>query len=239
MGGDVPDRGAIVALAVEDGTERWRWNGDGPSVGASPVIHDLEDQPHLVFKTEEYIVSLDPRSGEELWRIPFEVPTGNTIVTPLLIGDRLFNSDDQAGFHAWQIRRKGETWEVEQRYRHRQVSMYTSSPVLVSEQIVGFSQFRKGQLFGLDPQSGRVLWRGDGRWGEHASLIAWGDQILTFKEDGTLVIGNVGPTGLEVLRRYRVGSSPMWSHPAIARGRILVRHGDRLTAYGWEAEAEQ
>jgi len=31
-------KGAMVALRVADGREEWRWAGDGPAVGASPVI---------------------------------------------------------------------------------------------------------------------------------------------------------------------------------------------------------
>ena len=107
---------------------------------------------------------------------------------------------------------------------------------MVAQQVVGFSNLRKGQLFGLDPSDGEGLWRGEPRWGEHASLIAWGNQVLVFLEDGSLVVGEVSQGGFRSLRKYPLGESRalryheegtytmtigkvMWAHPAIVDSR--------------------
>ncbi len=105
------------------------------------------------------------------------------------------------------------------------------SPVVVENQVVGFSHFRKGQLFGLNPNNGEVLWRGESKWGEHASLISWGDELLVLREDGSLIAGKVPREGFQSQRRYRLGSFPMWGHPAIVDGRIIIKDGSQLKVY--------
>jgi outer membrane protein assembly factor BamB len=229
----------MVALRVSEGREIWRWDGDGPALAASPVIAEIEGHLQLVFKTEENIVGLDPRTGKELWRIPFKVSMDNTIVTPLVIGDRLLTSDYEKGFRAWQIQSNDESWTVRELWRNRTVSLSLSSPVLVHGQIIGFSHLRKGQLFGLDPSDGEVLWRGEPKWGEYTPtpLIAWGDELLVFREDGWLVVGKVSREGLLSVRRYRLGSFPMWGHPAVVDNRIIIKDGSRLVVYRIRGEA--
>jgi outer membrane protein assembly factor BamB len=87
-------------------------------------------------------------------------------------------------------------------WRHRDASLFTSSPVVVGDRVVGFSHLRSGQLFGLDPADGAVLWRGAPRAGEHASLISCGDTLLALQDDGWLVAGRVTSDGLQAPRRH-------------------------------------
>jgi outer membrane protein assembly factor BamB len=226
-----PGRGAMVALSVADGRERWRWTGDSAGLGASPVIRVIDGQPQLVFKARASIVGVEPRTGRELWRIPFSVDMENTIVTPLFVDDVLVTSDYQKGMFAWRIERRGDRWVPRELWHHREASLFTSSPVVAGGQVVGLSELRRGQLFGLDPADGRMLWRGEARWGEHASLIASGAQVLVFREDGSLVVGDVSAHRFQERRRYRVGRRLMWAHPAVVDDRIVVRDGRRLVVY--------
>jgi outer membrane protein assembly factor BamB len=223
--------GAMVALRASDGREVWRWGGDGPALGASPIIHRFAGRPQLVFKSQMLIVGVDPASGQELWRIPYKVDMDNTIVTPLFLGDHLLTSDYEQGMDAWHILRAGEAWRARELWSNRSAPLFTSSPVVAAGRLVGFSHFRKGQLFVMDPRDGSVLWRGEPRWGEHATLIARGDEVLVFREDGSLIVGEVSGSGFRVLRTYRLGGRTTWAHPALVGDRILVRRGQRLAVY--------
>lgn len=224
-------RGAMVALGVEDGRERWRWTGDSAPVAASPVVQVIGGRPQLVFKARASIVGVDPATGRELWQIPFRVNLENTIVTPLFADDVLVTSDFEKGIYAWRIEGQGDSWTARPLWQHRDASLFTSSPVIVGDLVVGFSELKKGQLFGLDPRDGRVAWRGEPRWGEHASLIAWGNQLLAFRGDGWLMVGEVSREGFRSLRRYRLGGERMWGHPAVVDDRIILRDGGRLAVY--------
>lgn len=238
-GGDDPAKGAMIALAVADGREVWRWEGDGPAVGASPVLGMVGNLPQLIFKTSVYLVGVNPHNGKELWRIPYEVPMTNTIVTPLLLEDVLVTSDYEIGFRAWQIQRRGANWSLQERWRQRKASLFTSSPVRTGDIIVGFSHFRKGELVALDPIDGRLLWRGEPRQGAHTTLISWGDTLLVFREDGVLEVGQVSEQGFKVLATHPLGAALMWAHPAIAGGRLYIRDGGRLAAFRLQQGADQ
>jgi outer membrane protein assembly factor BamB len=229
----VKEKGAMMALRVSDGSEIWRWDGDGPALAASPVIAVIEGAPQLVSKAEENIVGLDPQTGKELWRIPFKVTQDNTIVTPLIMRNRLLTSDAEKGFSAWQIHRKGQSFGVQDLWTNRAVSLSMSSPVVVADQIVGYSHFNSGQLFGLDPSNGELLWRGEPRWGAYVnvSLISWGEELLVLRENGRLVVGKVTRSGFAPVRQYSLGSTQTWGHPAVVGGKIVIRDGSRLAVY--------
>jgi outer membrane protein assembly factor BamB len=226
-----PDTGAVVALQVANGSEKWRWSGDAPAAGASPLICEIEGQSQLVYKTKQNIVGFDPNTGNQLWRMPYKVPMDNTIVTPLVVQGRLITSDYDAGISAWRIQRSGNSWATHQLWHHREVSLFTSSPVFVGGMVVGFSHFRKGHVFVLNPINGEVVWRGEPRSGEHASIIAWGSEALVFLEDGSLLVGTVTADWFRLVRRYSLGNSGGWAHPALAAGHIIVKDGNRLAAY--------
>ena len=69
-------------------------------------------------------------------------------------------------------------------------------------------------------------------WGEHAILIAWGDEVLVFREDGALIVGKATRERFQPLRTYSLGSPTMWAHPAVVDGRILIKDGSRVVSYG-------
>ncbi len=225
---EIPTKSAMVGLRVSDGREAWRWTGDRPAVGATPVIAEIQGGPQLVFKTRKMIVGADPRTGKELWRIPFTVTEDNTIVTPLVVDGHLITSDADWGIAAWEFQVGDSDWTVRRLWKHRTVSLSMSTPVLAGGLVVGFSYFRSGQLFLLDPESGNVRWRGQPRSGEHASLVSWGDEVLVFAEDGSLSVGKVEDNSFHELKKYALGRATCWAHPAVAGSRIVYRDGDDL-----------
>ena len=107
--------------------------------------------------------------------------------------------------------------------------------VFMAGLLVGFSGYRKGQIFGLDPESGQIMWRGESRWGEHASLVSWGDQLLVFLEDGSLVVGKVSRNRFQKIRKYELGRSLMWGHPAVTDNRLILKDGKRLAVFELES----
>jgi outer membrane protein assembly factor BamB len=224
-----PAQGAMVALRVADGREMWRWTGDGPAVGATPVVAETGGRSQIVFKTKKMMVGADARTGRELWRIPYNVSQDNTIVTPIFSDGRLITSDFDRGVEAWRIQAVGSQWTIRQLWKNRDVSMSMSTPVLAGELVVGLSHLRRGQLFLLEPETGEVVWQGSPRIGEHASLVSWGDEVLVFLDNGSLSIGRVENRRFRELERYRLGEAVGWSHPAVVGAHIIYRDGEDLT----------
>jgi outer membrane protein assembly factor BamB len=224
-------KGAMIALNVEDGSERWSWGGDAPAMAASPMIFEIGNRPQLVFKTMDLIVGLDPLTGLELWRLPYEVLMKNTIVTPLVLGDLLVTSDYHLGMKAWNISKENGEWKLETAWRNHRVSLFTNTPILLGKTLIGFSEYRSGQLFGLDAQSGQLEWRGQARMGDHATILSLGQQILVFLDDGSLIIGEVVRNQFQRIRTYKLGRPGMWGFPAVTDKFIFLRDGNVLKAF--------
>lgn len=224
-------KGAMIALNIGDGSERWRWGEDAPALAASPMIFEIGNQTQLVFKTMDLIVGLDPLTGLELWRLPYEVLMKNTIVTPLVSGDLLVTSDYRKGMEAWSISLENGQWKLKKAWRNHRVSLFTNTPILIGKTLVGFSEYRSGQLFGMDTQSGQLEWRGQARMGDHATLMSIGKQILVFLDDGSLIVGEVVRDQFQRVRTYKLGKPGMWGYPAVTDQFILLRDDSLLKAF--------
>jgi hypothetical protein len=109
--------------------------------------------------------------------------------------------------------------------------MFMSSPVLLDGSLCGMSQKLKGHLFRLDPATGRVAWKGPGRLGENASLVAAAGHLLVLTDGGELQVHRPAGPGLELLRKYRVANSPTWAHLAVGGGRIAIKDKTHVRVY--------
>ena len=104
----------------------------------------------------------------------------------------------------------------------------------VTAQLIGFTEKRSGQLFALDPKTGKTLWQGDPRQGDNVMLLAAGDQLLVQNVTGEIAIGPVGADGWTQAKRYTVADSATWAHPALVGKQLLVKDTTKLTFWSFE-----
>ena len=227
-------KGALLALDAVTGKEKWAWTGDGPGY-ASPVLANLGGLRQLITQTERFLVGLSAQSGQLLWKLPFETAYRQNIVTPLVWRDLLLFSGINKGVTAIRLRRQNQTpnapWMTEQVWHNREFSIYMSSPILTGDLLWGHSHRNKGQFFCLDAATGRALWSGEPRQGEHASLYQAHGQLFLLNELGDLLITTPDPRQPRLLRQYHLGESALWAHPVIYRNQILVRDQTHLRLY--------
>jgi len=227
-------KGALLALEAGSGKEKWAWTGDGPGY-ASPVLADLGGVRQLITQTERFLVGLSSQTGQLLWKLPFETAYRQNIVTPLVWRDLIIFSGIYKGVTAIRVRRDSQSpnasWTTEQVWHNREFSIYMSSPILTGDLLWGHSHRNKGQFFCLDAATGRALWSGEPRQGEHASLYYAYGQLFLLNEMGDLLITTPDPRQPRLLRQFHLGESPLWAHPVIYRNQILVRDQTHLRLY--------
>ena len=78
----------VLAVAKEDGTDRWKVPGLGVTSWSSPRLVPVNEQSHLVLSGIGKLVGFDPESGERLWE--FDDISGNSTPTPVPTGDGCF-----------------------------------------------------------------------------------------------------------------------------------------------------
>ena len=71
--------GGMVAYALADGAEKWRWTGDG-SAYASPVLLAVGGVTYVVAQTDKKVVAIRLTDGTLAWDPPFVVEIGRAHV---------------------------------------------------------------------------------------------------------------------------------------------------------------
>ena len=120
---------------------------------------------------------------------------------------------------------------LEQVWENADISLYMSDAVLAGETLIGFSQRRSGQFFGLDARSGKTLWTSDARQGTNAAIVNAGDFWLALNDNGELLVLPKDATAFEPLRRYEVAKSATWAQPVVSGNRVFVKDVSTLTLW--------
>lgn len=220
--------GFLGAFDSTTGKLKWQWKEDGPAY-SSPVIIEAAGQRQIVTNSQSNLVAVAEADGKLIWKIPLKTPYDQNSVTPIVIGDLIVYSGLSNPVTAI---RPGKT--PQKVWENKEVGMYMNSPVLAAGVLWGLSHRNKGQLFGLDPKTGRAIWTGEGRQAENAALISRGDSVFALTTNSELHVYRATPKALEPVRTYQVANSPTWAHPVVLGSRILVKDADSLAL--WSAE---
>jgi len=219
--------GQVLAVNPATGATEWEWRGLGPGY-ASPVVIELGGNQQIVTMTEGSIVSLDGKTGKELWSVPFPDEWHENIATPLWTGTHLVVSGTRQGTHGYTLAQTGGKWQATESWKNPDIAMYMSSPVFGDGLIYGHSSKRKGQFFAIDAKTGATRWVTEGREGEHASLLLTPQHVIFLTNGADLIVAKRGTPAFTVERRYEVAQGSTFASPVILGTNILVRDATGL-----------
>ena len=224
------DDGALTAFDTATGDVRWSWDGDGPAYG-SPLVLDIEGVRQVVAYTQARMVGVAVRTGELLWRRPFTTEYDTTSQTPVRYGDLLLQTGRGGGITAFRVLREGNAWTTEDVWHTSEVALHMTNGVVTEGVLFGLSYLNSGQYFGLDLDTGEVLWTGNPRQAENAAILRSGQTLLSLQDDAELLVVSASRTGLEVVERYEVADSATWTQPTLAGNRLYVKDISTLTLW--------
>lgn len=228
LGGN--DNGALTALDLLNGSEKWKWTGDGPGYG-SPVITEVAGTRQLVTGTQGKLVGLDVSTGALLWERPLVSSARINAMTPVVVGATVIASANGSPAVAYTIDRTGTEWTTKTIWENTDLRVSYSDAVIAGDALIGFSQRNSGQYVGVDLRSGKTLWTSEPRQGAKAALQRAGNLIFSLESDGELVVTRASSTAFDVLNRYKVAEDETWSQPAISGNRIFVKGVSTLTLW--------
>lgn len=228
-----PGKGALVALDAATGAVIWRLDGEGPSYGPA-VAATIGGVRQVVTQAQASLLGVELATGAKLWQRKFQVPWDNTILTPIVRGDRVILSAYDTDLQAFSVAKTAAGWTTDVAWSAR-FPMYMSSPVLVGDRLYGFSISKKGQLVALDAGTGKLLWASPGGLGEQAALIVAGGVLLALTDDARLHVVATGDS-YRPITQLIVADAATWAHPALLDGgRLLVKDVRKLTL--WDLSA--
>lgn len=226
---------ALLA-ALDKNTGETLWTTKGPKDTASycsPTIITHNGRRILTTATGRHIVGADPETGALLWAFEQKVPWDIHGVTPLYKNGLLYYAGgDGAGGGALALSPDGA--EVSPVWTDTTLDPLHSGVVLLDGYLYGTGYKNGGRLVCLEMATGRVMWSTDEV--TQGALIAADGMLFIYEgpKAGVVSLVKADPAGFTRTGKFSVtagGRDKHWAHPAIADGRLYIRHGDTLSAY--------
>jgi outer membrane protein assembly factor BamB len=217
---------SLLALNPKDGSVAWK-GFDEKMTHATPVAANILGQPQIIFFVQSGLLSVEPKTGKELWRYPFQYLT-STAASPVVAGNVVYCSAGYGiGAGAAKITKEGSQFVATEIYRlrgNKPVANHWSTPVVKDGHLYGMFQFKEfgsGPIKCVDIATGEVKWEKDG-FGPGQVILA-GDRLLALSDTGELILIDPRPDGYKELARADVLDGKCWSTPVLADGRIYAR----------------
>jgi len=225
----------LMALRTSDGSLAWRSQNEGMT-HSTPVLATIQGVRQIIFATQSGLVSLDPSSGNLLWKFsyPFDYNTSLS-VSPVVFEDMVYVCGSQGygmGSVVMRIGLADNTWTATQLWANTGVSSTLSShwmtPVVHQGFLYGqFGDSVNAQLKCVDMRSGAVKWSVNS-FGRGGTLLV-DNHLLTITETGLLVLYKPDTNAYTELGRclaipnYHGTTNKCWNVPAVSDGRVYVR----------------
>jgi outer membrane protein assembly factor BamB len=221
--------GAIVALDLATGNEKWKWAGEGPMY-ASPALMTADGVKQVVTLTAKSAVGVAVADGKLLWQVA-SAPAGMNYnaATPIIDGQTVYITGAGRGTKALKIEKKGDAFAAAELWSAPEAVQF-NSPVLKDGLLFGFTD--KGLLFCINAKDGKNAWtdatnRGRG----FAAIVDAGPVLFALPMNSELLVYKPSDKGYEEVAKYKVADTATYAHPLIAGNRIFVKDKDSLTLW--------
>ena len=224
------DDGALTAFDVATGAVRWQWRGDGPAYG-SPIVVELAETRQVVTFTQEKFVGVSLATGDLLWSRPFTTRSTTTSQTPILYRGTVIQAGRGNGITRFRVVHQGSGWTTEDLWHTDEVSLHMTNGVVIDGVLFGLSHLNSGQYFGLDLETGQVLWTSAPRQADNAAIVRSGRTIFSLEDDAELVILRHSRAAFTPSERYEVATSATWAPPTVSGDRLFIKDVSHLTLW--------
>lgn len=221
--------GGTVKLSLTDGSTIWRTladEGEDDDALSSPTIETLAGQRQLVVQTRTRLCGVDLVDGKLLWSARIEAYRNSNILTPTVIGDRVFTAAQRGKAQCFQISQGGAKWTCQEVWNQR-TQAYMSSPVANDDTL--FVHSSNERLLAMDAATGEILWTGN-PLGKYQSLVRNDKILLALKNDGELLAVELRRDDLVIASKRKVAEDS-WAYLGVFDGGLLVRDLKALKVY--------
>lgn len=227
--------GGFVKLDKKTREVIWRVLEDGGgmygSAFSSPFPATLNGVPQILVQTRQKLAGVDAESGQVLWSQPVKADQGMNILTPTVIGNRVFTSTYGGGSVLFEIiqANSSDVATVKEVWKTKPQA-YMSSPIIVGNHI--YLHLRNQRFTCLDIATGKELWTTT-PYGKYWSMVANGTKILALDERGDLLLINANPEKFDLLDSSKVADNS-WAHLAVVGDEVFVRELKAMAVYRWK-----
>lgn len=229
VNGDHDGDSYVVALDRATGETVWKSPRRHQTRSyVTPLLREIDGEPHMVFSGSKQVTSLNPRDGSTWWTV--DGPTEQFVASMVFDGEKFYMSAGFPTHHVMGIRAdgRGDVTDTHVAWHSTVAKCYVPSPVLVGKRL--FVADDRGIANCFDTETGERIWRE--RLGSHfsSSLVTAGGLVYFFDDEGICKIVRPGEKA-EIVAENRLGQR-CYASPAIANGQIYVRGATDLFRIG-------
>jgi outer membrane protein assembly factor BamB len=226
----------VVALDKRTGKTVWKADrthdfgtddGDQKKGFATPIVIQAAGRAQLISPAAKAVVSLDPLTGRELWRVRYSQHSAAT--RPLFANGLVYvdTGFGKADLLAIRPDGQGDVTETHVAWKAGQGIGSKPSPLLVGDLVYSVSD-SGGVVTAIDAKTGAVVWQQRVGGGGHSASPVFADgAVYVFAEDGSAVAFRPGRAYAE-LGRGRLDEGGVMASPAVAGSAIFVRTESHL-----------
>jgi outer membrane protein assembly factor BamB len=223
------DNGTLLVLDLNSGTEKWKWNGDGPSY-ASPSIMKIDGREHLIVQTEKNLISFDMADGKINWQIPTPVQQRfYNSTSPYIDNQTIYYTGQGNGMKAVKIEKQGNQYLVKELWSNATTGAKWNTPVLKDGFLYGFTDTKK--VYCINASDGQTMWTDANPTSDFSTLVDCGSVLIGMPSTGTLLVIKPDSKGYSEAAKYKVAETAVYSFPVVAGSNIYIKDAESLMMY--------
>lgn len=222
----------LVKIDMQTGQTQWHVlaGSDSDSAFSSPIIAELCGIRQLIVQTRQRLVGVDLQTGKLLWEQQIPAFRGMNILTPTIIGNRIFTSSYGGKAWMYEVALDADSqWSVSQVWENK-LQAYMSTPVVLDGHI--YLHLKNQRCCCIHADSGEITWTTQ-PFGQYWSIVCNEDRLLALDQTGMLRLIAADPTGFQLISERQVSTDETWAHVAICGEHLVVRALHGLSLYRW------
>ncbi|MBX9580003.1 MAG: PQQ-like beta-propeller repeat protein [Gemmataceae bacterium] len=230
------DEATLVALNKRTGDVVWKCPVPGGDAAeyASVMPVDAGGKKQYVQFLRKGVVGVDAKTGKFLWRYAKTVDQSANMLTPVVLGNKVFTAGGRTGGGLVELTVEGDGVTAKEVYFDKALAAGIGGAVLVGGHLYGATA---QVVFCAEFGTGKVLWT-DRSVGAAAVCAADGRVYLRGQKGEVALIE---PTPAEYREKGRFtqpdpGPKPTWPHPVVANGGLYLRAWNALLCYDVKAK---
>lgn len=229
--------GGLVKLSMDSGKVIWRTldNGGGMMTGgafSSPVIATIAGKRQLVVATRDRLVGVELADGKQIWDEPIESFRGMNILTPVMVGERVFSSAHSGRSRLFEVGYDTDNQMGVEQVWENKAQGYMSSPIIMDGHL--YMHLKNERVVCVDLKTGEERWTSK-TFGKYWSMVGNVDSktFLALDSDGTLRLIAADPKELRIVDEAKVADDS-WAHLAVRGSTVVVRALNAIRVYDWK-----
>lgn len=236
---DGSDRQSILALDTESGEIAWETPRSGQlhenpqfkKAYGTPLVVHLNGREQLISPGANWLYSYDPETGQELWRLSYEVLGFSIVPRPVFGEGKIFFSTSFLQPELLAVDVTGDEPKIAWRCKRQAPTM--PSPLLVGKELYMVSE--RGIMSCLDAETGEDHWTARLGGNFSSSPLFADGKIYVGNRDGQVFVLRPGKT-FDLVATNELDSGVMAS-PVALRESLILRTEESL--YRIQAEGNQ